>query len=141
MCLCAFVCVWVCCSHSRLGPRDHHHAQGDAFVEVPLLYGGGQADDSHQQQGGVFTILRCHLSTHTRRHTHRGAFQNKSLYYTKIYAVFEEKNRVEELLLFPPSPTSLLPPPPFGSTLTVCHLFFLICSTSHPQGSRPHGVV
>ena len=31
--------------------------------------------------------------------------------------------------------------PWFGSTLTVCRLFFLICSTSHPQGSRPQSVV
>lgn len=73
------LCVWkgpfnwicesgcVCRSHARLGPRNHHHAQGDAFVQVPLLYGGCQADDSHQQQSGVLTILCCHLNTHTQK--------------------------------------------------------------------------
>lgn len=47
--------------HARLGPCDHHHAKGDALVQVPLLDGRRQADDSHQQQSGVFAILCGHL--------------------------------------------------------------------------------
>lgn len=41
------------------------------------------------------------------------------------------------LLFSHTSPTSLLHLPSFGSTVTVCHLFCLICSTSHLQGSQP----
>lgn len=36
-------------------------------MKVPLLDGGSQADDPHQQQGGVFTVLSCHLNTTQRR--------------------------------------------------------------------------
>lgn len=52
------------CSHARLGPRDHHHAKGDAFVQVPLLDGRCEANDSHQQESGVFAILCGHLNKH-----------------------------------------------------------------------------
>lgn len=58
---------WRTRSHAGLGPCDHHHAQGNAFVKVPLLYGGSQTDDPHQQQGGVFTVLSCHLNITQRR--------------------------------------------------------------------------
>lgn len=51
--------------HARLGPGDHDHPQSDAFMQVPLLNGGGQTDDPHQQQRGVLKILRGHLQTHT----------------------------------------------------------------------------
>lgn len=47
--------------HARLGPCDHHHAEGDALVQVPLLNGRRQADDPHQEQSGVFAILGRHL--------------------------------------------------------------------------------
>lgn len=47
--------------HARLGPCDHHHAEGDALVQVPLLNGRRQANDPHKQESGVFAILCRHL--------------------------------------------------------------------------------
>lgn len=131
----------VCCSHARLGPCDHHHAQSDAFVQVPLLYRGCQADDSHQQQGGVFTVLCCHLNTHKEAHFKiKVCTISKYLTTCTIWSATRETGDRKQRW-GPPSPTSPLHPPSFGSTLTVCHLFFLICSTSHPQGSWPRSVV
>ncbi len=67
--VCVRVCARVCVTpaeyvHARLGPGDHDHPQSDAFMQVPLLNGGGQTDHPHQQQRGVLKILRSHLQTH-----------------------------------------------------------------------------
>ncbi len=62
VCVCVTPAEYI---HARLGPGDHDHPQSDAFMQVPLLNGGGQTDHPHQQQRGVLKILRGHLQTHT----------------------------------------------------------------------------
>lgn len=129
-----FKCTKVWCSHARLGPCNHHHPQSNPFMKVPLLYGGRQANDSHQQQSCVFAVLCCYLNTHrgTKIITSNDkstSFQTNSTDAGKINKM--RCCRQEEV----PRP-SFHPVHPPSYRISTYGLLFLICSTSHQQRSQ-----
>lgn len=129
-----FKCTKVWCSHARLGPCNHHHPQSNPFMKVPLLYGGRQANDSHQQQSCVFAVLCCYLNTHrgtkiTTSNDKSTSFQTNSTDAGKINKM--RCCRQEEV----PRP-SFHPVHPPSYRISTYGLLFLICSTSHQQRSQ-----
>lgn len=54
-------------SPRRIDSQHGDESQGDPAVETPLVDGGGEADDAHEQELVVFKVLVCHLEEEQRK--------------------------------------------------------------------------